>query len=203
MSIPSFKQSFAFFAPLEQKSTTFTVLGREDNAHLARFILKTLYVLRKHAIILDTSVFYGTNIASLTAGLDNDYLDATGLLTPGDAALEVALADVITQEAPDVLIIDDLNALYQLFARDQDARGMRRLFIFMNLLSFSARQRGVSILSTAYGRRHTGAGQGHATRSLTATADLQVLVEDHHPTSLVFRCEKGDGWPGEIFEVSL
>lgn len=202
MSVPTPRQAFAFLAPLRGRASVFITPSRRRNSEVARFLLGCLAASRTHAVIFDTSSFYGANMGILTQALPKGFLQQSTLITPQD---DQRLGDSITEvlaTKTGAILIDDLNALHYLLSSDRLQSGTQRLFAFIRLLSYEARIDDLFVFGTVYKAEGDSAADRAAKRSLSAAADLQVSTEVHMDR-LTFRCEEIEVWPNSKFSTPL
>jgi len=201
MSLPSVKQAYAFLTPLKGKSSAIVLEGRKTNLFVARFTLNCLATLKSRTLIFDTSCFYGTNTETLTSGLPEEFLRNTTVVTIGThSEPERLLAQLVTNEAS-VIIIDDLNALRSLLSTARRNSSIHELFRLIGILSYEARSRNISVLTTVYKSANTSS-ERNSPRSLVAASDFQITAEAQ-TRSVTFRCDRIGSWPAKTFVASV
>ncbi len=202
MSLPTFRQAYAFLGPLKGKSSTFLVRGRTANAVVSRFILGCLSAAKLNIAVLDTSTFLGTNMPELTDGLPKEFLQKGVIEYLADESdEELSLAGIIATEAS-VIWIDDMNAVLHLLSSGGQRSGIHRLSTFYHTLSYNARTNNTIVLGTVYKPTFGTATAGIAKRSLPKLSDLQISAE-LRTGEVVFRCHEMAGWPAEGFVAPL
>lgn len=176
------------------------VPSRECDVLVMRFILRCLSTLRRQAVILDTSATMGSTAVRVGDGLDAKSLERIELhWLSEDASAETHLAFLV-EEGLDVILIDDINSLHHLLSGNQGKLGMYRLLVFSRLLSYSARQNGSIVISTAYSSEVRGLGGGQV--SLSAAGDMKVAVKLDGPR-LVFKSATHSMWGGGSFVAEI
>lgn len=202
MSLPTFRQAYAFLGPLKGKSSTFLVRGRPANAAVSRFILECLSIAKLNIAILDTSCFFGTNMQELTDSLPKEFLQKSIIEDlPDESDEEPSLVEIIATEAS-VIWIDDMNAALHLLSSGGQRSGIHRLSTFYHMLSYNARINNTIVLGTVYKAAFGTTTAGIAKRSLPKLSDLQISAEVR-TGEMVFRCHDITGWPTEGFVAPL
>lgn len=193
MSIPAKEQASRFLAPL--KGTLTVMLLHDTRAKLptGRLLLGSASAMALRTCVLDTDAYYCANIdrfAALAQSITDDLF-----LLPDE--FEASSLTPLLSSKTQMLVIDDLNALYSLAS---DGRKIHQLAIMMRLLSHNARLNGSWVVATAYKTEGAKRLEDSNRRSLTSFADLVVDVAVKQG-SLHLKAGFKSGWPNDELNV--
>jgi len=191
-------QAQSFLAPLIGRATTFLVESREANLAFARALMVQVAACGGACAILDLDALYSSNSDQIFAPSDSGALSGTIIRIPRPGAdLDVELASLFEVEQK-VVVIDSLNSLYHLIAQEDGSSRSRKMSFAMSSLSYFARTNSKSVILSMY--RREGFLRGGSTRSIASLTDRTIAV-DARGQDVIFRNEKGPGWPGGQFSI--
>ena len=144
MSIPTKEQVGRFLAPLRGNLTIILLHDIQTKTRLSHFLLRCASLESVETTVLDTDVFYCTNIDRLAEGALSPGM--TELLLLPERGFEVSSLLPLLSSKRELIIIDDLNSLYSLASEERKAH---QLAILMRLLSHNARVNGSWVIATA------------------------------------------------------
>jgi hypothetical protein len=186
-----------FLAPLEGKTSTFLMTGREANARFARTLMRSLASAGLSCIVLDLDAFYSSNADLIFAGLPGDTTSFLVRVPPPGSDVEAEFSDLFESERKAV-VIDSLNSLYHLISMDDGStRGRKMMFALASLSLFARTNKRLVILSMY---RREGVSKGGRGRSIANLSDITASAETKD-SSLEIRTERGSAWPGGLLSI--
>lgn len=200
MSIPTFRQAYAFFTPVSRRSVALMVDDSIGHEAASGFLLSCLSTLKKRTIVLDGSAFFGIRAISIGERLEGRFLGDVELRLPVSDPIQTLTASMSPNA--DVIIIDDVNSLNHLISRRLGKHGFQRLFSLMKLLTFSGIENGLTVFAIFHDSERTNDARQGGRRSLSSTFGLQVAVENTR-SEIKFNCRFGSAWPSGSFAVKI
>jgi hypothetical protein len=190
----------SFLSPLTGRTTTFLVESRGVNLAFARVLMGQVAESGDTCAILDLDAFYSSNSEQAFRLSGAEALnDAVIRVPPPDADLEAELAGLFKVQHK-IIVIDSLNSLYHLLGQEDGSSRSRKLSFAISSLSYFARTNEKSVIISMY--RREGFLRGGQTRPISGLADCTVTV-DVRGQDMVFRNEKGPGWPGGRYSIRI
>jgi hypothetical protein len=195
MSIPTKEQAGRFLAPLKGNLTIILLHDIQAKIRLSRFLLACASLESLDTTVLDTDLFYCTNMENLAEEAQS--ISKAELLLLPEQDFEVSSLLPLLSSRRQLIIIDDLNSLFSLAS---DSRKAHQLAILMRLLSRNSSVNASWVIATAF-RTELGTKQvGQNQRSLTALGDLLVDT-DFRDGSLRLKAEFKGRWPGDELDA--
>ena len=192
MSVVTNDLASAFLAPLKGNFALLLWHDIKTKTDLSRLIVGCLQHQPGPSMILDSGVFYSTNVKRITDG--SGLAEARiSLLPEGDFEVS-ALLPLVSSEVK-LLVIDDLNSLYSLAA---DGRRLHQLTVLLKMLSYNARINDTWVIATA-SRTDASPRREDANQRSLATAGDMVVDAESKGNSLTLKARFMSWWPrGEL-----
>lgn len=185
--------------PLTGKTATFLLDGRQANLHFARTISALVGEGGEALSVLDLDAFYSSHADRIFSPV-TALAEATTIMVPKPGSdIEREFTRLFATQNK-VLVIDSLNSFFHLLSLDDWRARSRKVTFALEVLSQYARTNSkIAILSMYRRERYAGAG---TRRPISQLSDLTVSVT-LRGDQVVFRVEKGSGWPGRAFSTRI
>lgn len=189
----------SFLGPLEGKTATFQLGGREANLAFSRTTMHVLATARTPCVILDLDAFYSSNADHIFRRLPGDLASFELRVPAAGADIEAEFSSLFEAE-PRAIVVDSLNTLYHLFSREDGRSRGRKVLFALEALSQFARANGKPVVLTMY-RREGLVKQGRG-RTIATLSDIAASAKtDGHEIGIA--TEKGTAWLGGSVSIRI
>jgi len=190
----------AFLAPLTGRTATFLLESRGANLSFARAIISLLAQAGDGCAVVDLDAFYSSNSDRIFTTLAQATSTAMAIRVPEPGADVEGDFSTIFEAPQRAVIIDSLNSFYHLVSQEDGSSRSRKLMFAVASLSYYARANGKIVIFSMY--RREGFTRRGTSRSISSLSDITASV-NIRGDEVVFRSERGSGWPGEKFSIRI
>ena len=194
----SAQQAHSFLTPLNGKTTTFLVDGRQTNLSLVRNIASMTAMTARGFAIFDADAFCSSNSVEILSALTLEAAKSTHIYLPEPgSSIETELPRFI-RTGSEVFMIESLNTIYHLFSSSGTNSRSRKFAFAVVSLSYLARTSGKTGLFIMYRREKIMRAGGGG--SISDLSDTTVSAETTG-SGLLMKCERGTAWPDGRFSL--
>lgn len=192
-------QAPSFLGPLEGKTATFLLGGRDANLGFARTVMHALATARLPCVILDLDAFYSTNADLIFRKLPGDLTSFEPRVPAPGVDIEAEFSSMFRAE-PRAIVVDSLNSLYHLLSQEDGRSSGRKILFALEALSQFARANTKPVILSMYKRE--GLAKQARGRSIATLTDVTASAESDG-YRLRILTEKGTAWPGGSASIRI